>query len=744
MTTRPARHLFVTALIVFLAACGGGGGGDGGSGGGGGGNPPPPQTFSSALNFETPSTFANGESYVTGGSLVTVSGGLNSANTPSGFCPDSEPPQDYSVRWSNAANGDSGTAPIAIFCVTIAGVPGVDSRFNTDSILLELGNNRITFDTYQGSTQRGRDEITIVREDNVAPRVSATYPAAGQLDIPTNHKIAVVFSEAMNASSLTAERFTVLDGGGAPVTGQLEYVAASNAWTFTPSAPLAADSSFTATVSGAITDDGGGNALGDDVSWDFMTGPGADDTAPSVSVQWPGNSCNCAPVSTRILAGLNEFADPGSVTADTVSVAAAGAPVAGTTIYRGNFLEFRPDAALSPGVTYTVTVSGALRDPAGLPLAADHAWDFTTDSRMPVGSWSETSQDQPPPAMSGATAVWTGTELLIWGNAGAGSYDPASDAWSTASAISVGGPSPRLDHTAVWTGSQMIVWGGRSSVLADAEIFGGGAAFDVATNAWTEIPPPEPVGIASYPTFDHVAVWTGTEMIIWGGSAPQAVDSGWRYDPGTGVATAFRGTNAPSGRTAAQAIWTGSEMIVWGGYSRTDGEPLNDGARYDPVADAWTPLPPVSATFTSDVSTSVVWTGNEMLLWNGGQTEEGQTHNDRLRMPTLHAYDPLLDTWRVSTSGWEPFLAVVDPFAIIAGADGYRAFWSGDRMFVLPNYLGGQGYFYDPIADSWQAVSDVSGLGRVGAAAAWAGGRFVIWGGVISVLPSDDGLVLQP
>ena len=90
MTTRPARHLLVTALIVFLAACGGGGGGDGGGGGGGGGNPPPPQTFPSALDFLSPSTFANGESYVTGGSLVSISGGLNSANTPSGFCPDSE------------------------------------------------------------------------------------------------------------------------------------------------------------------------------------------------------------------------------------------------------------------------------------------------------------------------------------------------------------------------------------------------------------------------------------------------------------------------------------------------------------------------------------------------------------------------------------------------------------------------------------------------------------------------------
>ena len=33
------------------------------------------------------------------------------------------------------------------------------------------------------------------------------------------------------------------------------------------------------------------------------------------------------------------------------------------------------------------------------------------------------------------------------------------------------------------------------------------------------------------------------------------------------------------------AIWTGSEMIIWGGYG---GSYLNDGGRYNPVANSWT------------------------------------------------------------------------------------------------------------------------------------------------------------
>ena len=43
-------------------------------------------------------------------------------------------------------------------------------------------------------------------------------------------------------------------------------------------------------------------------------------------------------------------------------------------------------------------------------------------------------------------------------------------------------------------------------------------------------------------------------------------------------------TNAPSDRSLHTAIWTGSEMIIWGG---SNGGFFNDGARYDPAADTW-------------------------------------------------------------------------------------------------------------------------------------------------------------
>ena len=75
-----------------------------------------------------------------------------------------------------------------------------------------------------------------------------------------------------------------------------------------------------------------------------------------------------------------------------------------------------------------------------------------------------------PSARSGYTAVWAGTEMIIWGgndgvysitysNTG-GRYDPSTDTWA-ATSTGAGLPSGRNDHTAVWTGIEMIVWGGR-------------------------------------------------------------------------------------------------------------------------------------------------------------------------------------------------------------------------------------------------------------------------------------------
>jgi N-acetylneuraminic acid mutarotase len=70
-------------------------------------------------------------------------------------------------------------------------------------------------------------------------------------------------------------------------------------------------------------------------------------------------------------------------------------------------------------------------------------------------------------------------------------------------------------------------------------------------------------------------------MIVWGGvDAGGNINTGGRYDPVSntwGAATTT--TGVPTVRQYQSAVWTGTEMIIWGGY---DVATYNDGYRYAP------------------------------------------------------------------------------------------------------------------------------------------------------------------
>jgi hypothetical protein len=133
-------------------------------------------------------------------------------------------------------------------------------------------------------------------------------------------------------------------------------------------------------------------------------------------------------------------------------------------------------------------------------------------------------------------------------------YDAAI--WTATSTTNA--PAARADQSAVWTGTEMIVWGGWNG----SSDFNTGGRYNPATDSWVS------TSITNVPVarHGHAAVWTGNEMIVWGGYP--AVNTGGRYNPTTDSWTATSTTNAPTGRLVhASAVWTGTEMIVWGGWN---------------------------------------------------------------------------------------------------------------------------------------------------------------------------------
>jgi len=211
--------------------------------------------------------------------------------------------------------------------------------------------------------------------------------------------------------------------------------------------------------------------------------------------------------------------------------------------------------------------------------------------------WTMTDPTDAPSARFYHTAIWTGSEMIVWGGedenympfSSGGRYDPSTDDWSATSLTNA--PNPRVAHTAVWTGDQMIIWGG----FDGNNYLNTGSRYDPATDSWTG------TTTANAPTGrdGHTAVWTGSEMIVWGGAifAVIGTDTGGRYNPATDSWMATTMSNAPGGRAYHTAVWTGNEMIVWGGYFH-DGAGnhyFNTGGRYDPSTNSWTTTNAVTA-----------------------------------------------------------------------------------------------------------------------------------------------------
>lgn len=103
------------------------------------------------------------------------------------------------------------------------------------------------------------------------PTVIAVTPPSGAIDVcPNTAVITATFSKAMNAATLNTSTFTVTGTGGASVTGTVTYVAATQIATFTPTAPLAVSTVYTATITTGATDTFS-NPLAANFVWSFTT-----------------------------------------------------------------------------------------------------------------------------------------------------------------------------------------------------------------------------------------------------------------------------------------------------------------------------------------------------------------------------------------------------------------------------------------------------------------------------------------
>jgi hypothetical protein len=115
---------------------------------------------------------------------------------------------------------------------------------------------------------------TVATQNDVTPpTVTSATPASGATGISVATAVTATFSEPINAATLTAGTFVLRNAANAVVTATVTYNAGTRVGTLTPSSPLAASTTYTATISGgaAGVKDLAGNALASSFVRSFTT-----------------------------------------------------------------------------------------------------------------------------------------------------------------------------------------------------------------------------------------------------------------------------------------------------------------------------------------------------------------------------------------------------------------------------------------------------------------------------------------
>jgi len=211
-----------------------------------------------------------------------------------------------------------------------------------------------------------------------APTVTAKSPGAQATAVPVASNVTATFSA--DVQGVGAGTFVLRNAAGTAIPATVSYNASTKTATLDPSASLATDGAFTATLVGGATAirDAAGTPLAS-TSWTFTTGP-----APTVTGFTPGSNALLVRRSNNISVTFSEAVQGVGTATFTVKNAATGALVAAAVFRNGTTNQWilDPQQALAAKTKYTVTVTGggtAIRDLAGNQLATT-TWQFTTGS----------------------------------------------------------------------------------------------------------------------------------------------------------------------------------------------------------------------------------------------------------------------------------------------------------------------------------------------------------------------------
>ena len=216
------------------------------------------------------------------------------------------------------------------------------------------------------------------------PLVIETDPARDATGVVLNKVVRATFNTNMDALSITTgTTFTLkTTSNNVAVAGVVSYSGTSAF--FTPNVPLTANTVYTATITTAAKNVAG-VALQNNYVWNFTTGT---TTAPVVISTNPFNTETGVQQNKIITATFNMPMDGLTITTGTtftLKTTTTNVAVAGNVTYSGSTATFTPAANLALNTNYTATITTAAKNLAGVPLANNYVWTFSTITSVTTG-----------------------------------------------------------------------------------------------------------------------------------------------------------------------------------------------------------------------------------------------------------------------------------------------------------------------------------------------------------------------
>ena len=204
----------------------------------------------------------------------------------------------------------------------------------------------------------------------VCPLVIDTNPDNAATNVPLNQVITVTFNEEMDPSTINSSSFIVT--GASTIAGTLTYSGVTA--TFTPSVNLTPNTTYVVRITTAVKDLRG-NALQEDYLFSFSTGA---TLQPLVLTTSPTPNETGVVLNKIVSATFNMPMDPATINTSTFTLKQGTTTITGVVTYSGNTALFTPNANLTANTVYTATITTGAHNMAGVALASNYVWNFTT------------------------------------------------------------------------------------------------------------------------------------------------------------------------------------------------------------------------------------------------------------------------------------------------------------------------------------------------------------------------------